>query len=342
MSWAVDRELFLRQGFGVARSGLSEAQRDVARRAVADIEEHATVVLRRTSDVVVSEPGDMILVREERDPRILCRVEDFVPRYPELEHDVIAPLRRELEALLGEELVLFKEKINFKAPGGGGFPVHQDFPAYRMFPPTRHFTVMLPIDAATLDNGCLQVATNFAEVQARWRARDGDPDEPWVVPHEGDRMREEIEADLAFAPLELGPRDVVAFDSFLPHGSAANASAHPRRAMFVTFTRRSEGAFRDAYYETKRANPHDPRFHFATPTAHELARGADRGPLPSPASRRLLSFPARVDPSHGDQGPLGRQRLVLARAEQPARLLGSDCAAFDSPPRFTAHGGEGE
>ena len=56
------------------------------------------------------------------DERLLCRVENFIP-YHEGFRDLIlgAGLMAALEDLMGEAACLFKEKINYKLPGGGGF-----------------------------------------------------------------------------------------------------------------------------------------------------------------------------------------------------------------------------
>ena len=62
--------------------------------------------------------------------RQLCRVENFLQFHTGFD----ALLRGErligiLSELMGEPAVLFKEKINFKLPGGNGFLPHQDAPA---------------------------------------------------------------------------------------------------------------------------------------------------------------------------------------------------------------------
>ena len=69
-----------------------------------------------------------------------------------------------LELLTGEKWVLFKDKLNFKWPGGGGFTCHQDYPAYDLLGPAEHITAMIVIDDATDENGCLQVAENWVQV----------------------------------------------------------------------------------------------------------------------------------------------------------------------------------
>ena len=68
--------------------------------------------------------GDVILNRVEN----FC---DYLPLVKDLiEGDKIQTL---LQKLTGRSYVLFKDKINFKLSGGGGFRPHQDGAAFRKF-----------------------------------------------------------------------------------------------------------------------------------------------------------------------------------------------------------------
>ncbi|HEY7840076.1 MAG TPA: phytanoyl-CoA dioxygenase family protein, partial [Gammaproteobacteria bacterium] len=59
--------------------------------------------------------------------RILCRMEDLEPYHAGFrELFCSGKMQGAVSDLLGEEAVLFKDKINFKLPGGGGFEPHQD------------------------------------------------------------------------------------------------------------------------------------------------------------------------------------------------------------------------
>src|SRR5262249_531597 len=67
-----------------------------------------------------------------------------------------------LSQLMGEPAVLFKEKINFKLPGGKGFTPHQDAPAFTTFGQKYHITMMVSVDPSTIENGCLDIVPDFA------------------------------------------------------------------------------------------------------------------------------------------------------------------------------------
>jgi len=178
-----------------------------------------------------------------------------------------------LGLLLNEPYVLFKDKLNFKWPGGGAFPPHQDFPAYEMFGPREHVTAMVCIDPATLENGCLQVAKNWRETFSKEPALDPEELEaghavlPYVL---GGKKHGSIQSEysdkIEWLPLVASPGDVILISSFIPHYSEPNHSNQARRAFFFTNSRLLEGDHRRAYYHTKRQDPDNPLFHFATPT----------------------------------------------------------------------------
>ena len=78
--------------------------------------------------------------------RIISRIEDFVSF-----HEGFAELitRRRMQQavtdLFGEAAVLFKDKINFKLPGGDGFKEHQDVQAGWDDHGKLHITAMIAI-----------------------------------------------------------------------------------------------------------------------------------------------------------------------------------------------------
>ncbi|PHQ78348.1 MAG: phytanoyl-CoA dioxygenase [Coxiella sp. (in: Bacteria)] len=173
--------------------------------------------------------------------RQLCRIENFMD-YHEGWHQVLndPALMALLEDLFGEPAVLFKEKINFKLPGGAGFLPHQDGPAFRMFGQDYHITLMIAVDRATVDNGCLQVA------------RDGQHQRGLLKQASDGSLAQEVAESLAWTPVACEPGDIILFDSNVPHFSAKNDSAKSRRALYVTYNKRSQGDKRSEYYKDKR------------------------------------------------------------------------------------------
>src|SRR5260221_11139977 len=91
--------------------------------------------------------------------RQLCRTENFVPFNEGLRALLTTgAMLATASALLGEPAVLYKEKINYKLPGGAGYAPHQDAPAYRFV--EVHVSCMVAIDDATEANGCLEVVSD--------------------------------------------------------------------------------------------------------------------------------------------------------------------------------------
>jgi len=185
-------------------------------------------------------PGKWMKYFEPGAARLLCRVEDFLPHHAGLRGllergDLCACLAE----LLGEPPLLFKEKLNFKLAGGAGFAPHQDAPAFTSFSQTYHITLMVGADATTPENGCLEIVDGFAEARALPQAEDGT-------------LREDVVASLAWHALPTEPGDLVLFDSYVPHRSGPNRSNGPRRALYVTYNRASEGDRRAEYFALKR------------------------------------------------------------------------------------------
>ena len=169
--------------------------------------------------------------------RIVQRIENFCPFHPG--YDALVRhgrLTAWAGALLGGEALLFKDKINFKLPGGGGFALHQDQQAgWSVYAPL-FLTAMVSIDDSTMENGCLEIAAG--------RHKEGLLGEEWK-PMEGDGV--------SLVPVETEPGDVIFFDSFVPHGSAPNKTAAPRRILYVTYSRADYGDQRARYFADKRA-----------------------------------------------------------------------------------------
>jgi len=90
--------------------------------------------------------------------RVLQRVENFCPFHAGFARLCDGEkLRGTVGRLFGEPAVLFKDKINFKLPGGDGFKPHQDQQAGWSVYADLFITAMVSIDATTAENGCLEL-----------------------------------------------------------------------------------------------------------------------------------------------------------------------------------------
>ncbi|HZS32785.1 MAG TPA: phytanoyl-CoA dioxygenase family protein [Methylomirabilota bacterium] len=188
-------------------------------------------------------PGAWMVYGEPslREPgrRLVNRIENFYPYHPGFEalFDGDLLLGRVAD-LLGEPAVLFKDKINFKLPGGDGFKPHQDQQAgWSAYAPL-FVTALVAIDDATEANGCLELAAGHHTrglIGREWAPLEG-PDLEGVT----------------FVPCPAAPGDVVFFDSYVPHRSGPNLSDDPRRVLYVTYNRLADGDQRARYYADKR------------------------------------------------------------------------------------------
>jgi len=171
--------------------------------------------------------------------RVIQRIEDFCPHHPGFDALIRGGrLQRAVEQLLGAPAVLFKDKINFKMPGGGGFEPHQDQQAgWSTYAPL-FVTAMVSIDPATIDNGCLEIAATPRQVGLIGRE--------WAPLTSEDMIAFEL------VPAPTLPGDVLFFDSYVPHASKPNLSGSRRRILYLTFNRASDGDHRARYYADKR------------------------------------------------------------------------------------------
>ncbi|WP_436517818.1 phytanoyl-CoA dioxygenase family protein [Ekhidna sp. To15] len=208
---------------------------------------------------------------EMHNPEQLSRIENFVPYHQELGNllvnDTILPL---ISELMGEEAILYKDRINFKAPGGGAHSAHQDGVAYesgslRAFDAdvVPYISILIGIDPATKENGCLEVVPNWALNDLSILPMESpDPDHPNFS-----KMAQSVENQLEWLQLETGPGDVVLFTERLPHRSAINNSNTGRRILYGVYNPKAMGDMREKYYEDKRKNINDPRYMVGNPHA---------------------------------------------------------------------------
>jgi len=173
--------------------------------------------------------------------RLLSRVERIVKFHSEFRE--LTASNRMLGAcaqLFGEPAVLFKDKINFKLPGAGGFDLHQDVQAGWNRYGSLHITVSVAIDSADLESGCLELVGGLHS-----RGLLGSEWEPLTEDHiKGANL----------APIKAQPGDAVFFDSYAPHRSGPNRSQQQRRLLYVTYGKAADGDQMEKYYQDKFEN----------------------------------------------------------------------------------------
>tara|TARA_B100000287_G_scaffold432589_1_gene492263 strand:+ start:1237 stop:2547 length:1311 start_codon:yes stop_codon:yes gene_type:complete len=166
----------------------------------------------------------------------LCRIENF-SKYHKTWNNIVNYINNIVTQLYDEKSILFKEKINFKLPGGGGFLPHQDVTAYASNEfALNHISVMVAIDDCLDEKqGPLEVSIGNHN-KGIFNNIDGVIDNNII---------------LNYIPVFVNSGDLVFFDSYLPHKSEKNNSFKKRRLGYFTFNKLSEGNFNEIYYKKK-------------------------------------------------------------------------------------------
>lgn len=188
--------------------------------------------------------GGQMLYREasllDTKAKVIQRIEDFCPHHAGFDALMRGSrLQYAVEQLFGEAALLFKDKINFKMPGGAGFEAHQDQQAgWSVYAPL-FITALVTVDPATIENGCLEMVDGprVADLIGR----------EWAPLVDGELAPEKLIA------VPTAPGDVLFFDSYAPHASKPNLTASQRRILYVTYNAASHGDQRGRYYADKRA-----------------------------------------------------------------------------------------
>jgi hypothetical protein len=190
-----------------------------------------------TSEVESWPPGSHVwghYLEETTSGPVLCRTENVSACHPGFRSLVAGALQEVASKALTDEAMDFKDKINYKHPGGGGFSPHQDVTAYPGA--SEVVSILLAIDECTLASGCLWLAT--------------DVEGPLPTDDRGVILKEMV-SSLDWQPVELGPGDAVCLAGSAPHFSKANKGTTTRRVLVASYAPRREGYTRDHYYAAR-------------------------------------------------------------------------------------------
>ncbi len=175
----------------------------------------------------------------EKGKRVLSRVEKFADTHGSLRAFVEdRRMTSRVAELIRDKAMLFKEKVNFKLPGGGGFEPHQDIqPGWDEYAPF-FLSVLVTVDPSTVENGCLELAAGHH--------KRGMLGEKWKP------LTKENLKGVTFAHFPMEPGDVAFFDCFVPHQSQPNLTKQQRRNLYLTYNRAADGDKREKYFSDKR------------------------------------------------------------------------------------------
>ncbi len=225
-------------------------------------------------DYYLTNETQLIVVPEAYDHLKICRFEYIASCSKKMQGVAIKKIENFINQLMEEDFVLFKDKCNVKSPGGGAFPPHQDIVAYSPFKPIFHITAAVMLDESTIQNGCLEMCTNYQDIvdESCKMVKTCVGDLPLFDYNQGGEnngnITDSICQNLEWRPVVGHVGDVILFHSYIPHCSKNNTSSNQRRNLFFTFNPKVDGNFYQGYYQSKREDFNNPTFHIATPTKH--------------------------------------------------------------------------
>lgn len=201
-----------------------------------------------------ADPSDLRVVTRPSDggapvPDRIDPVSDVSPLIASLVTD--ARLTGLAAAALGEPVVPFKDKLNYKRPGTHGYTAHQDYTFWQEVPagPDEIVSILLAVDPAGPANGGLRL---YPGCHGAHHVTDVDMRD-WLKPGGGLTPPEAIAGVDAETP-ELAAGDMIVFGTLVPHESGPNRSDRSRCTLFLTYSAARLGDLTRDHYASFHAN----------------------------------------------------------------------------------------
>ena len=175
------------------------------------------------------------------DKKVKARVENMINYHLGLKNLVYNRVNPAVNMITNQNMIIFKDKINWKAPNGQGFNAHQDQPAWSDFPPNKFVTAAFFANETTPENGCLE----FAEDCNQLGLLDYET-------HSTGALSDKVEESLNWKSVPSKCNDILLFDSYAPHRSGPNITKFPRSIFFITYNDINDGIFYEDYFTRKR------------------------------------------------------------------------------------------
>jgi len=150
-----------------------------------------------------------------------------------------------VEALLEDEVYHYHSKMILKdARTGGAWAWHQDYGYWYqnglLFP--RLCSVMIAVDPATRENGCLEVLKGSHRMGRVNHILSGDQ-----AGADLERV-EEAKKVLELVPCEMEPGDALFFHCNTLHSSGPNHSEHPRWSLICCYNAASNNPYKESHH----------------------------------------------------------------------------------------------
>jgi ectoine hydroxylase-related dioxygenase (phytanoyl-CoA dioxygenase family) len=132
----------------------------------------------------------------------------------------------------------FKEKINHKLAGSGGFAPHIDATAYTHVKDIKHLTILLAVDETNMNNGGLEVVDGSHVMTVPVSKADNCIEARRVVEQQ-------------WTPVELAAGELPVVGSHQAHRSGANMGSKNCKATYAAYNRKREGELYDGDYKDR-------------------------------------------------------------------------------------------
>lgn len=149
-------------------------------------------------------------------------------------------LLNRIDQVFERPVTLFKDKLNYKPPGKGEFPAHQDAAAdwEKWGNNPDHITLAVCIDPVTEENGMLEFAPG--------KHTQG------LLSEKRTPLSQATTNNLKWEKIYMKPGEGFVFSSFAPHRSGPNLSSSYRRMIFITYSDASRGNYTQEFFKDKR------------------------------------------------------------------------------------------
>lgn len=200
-------------------------------------DEEELIEFRLAADELLAESGPIVngnprleIEPETHHGKLVVRkiepVIDVVPVLKALANDT--RLIALVAQIFGEPAILFEDKLNYKPPHvGSAYLLHQDYSYWQKYT-DQLITVVLYLDEATVENGCLRFVPG-SHKQRLMKCQSGS-----------EHFIEMEDPSIAIdAPGKAG--SLVLFSCYTAHHSYPNTSEKGRRALLFTYNSTSDG-----------------------------------------------------------------------------------------------------
>ena len=221
-----DKSSFIKNGFVVINKLFNDSEVSALRSAATGLESACGPLVHENPRVRID------LIDGKARPKKIEPLIDVSPDFEQLTRDprILAIMR----SIFEEEPVLFEDKLNYKYPRGGGeFALHQDRWYWQNIPTRQIVSILIYLDEATADNGCLEVYPQFHQKGL----------------FEMDRKKgitDNVFSGCSPSKAIGAAGMAIVFDSMTPHLSKENNSEKFRRGIIFSYNPLSDGCFYDA------------------------------------------------------------------------------------------------